>query len=340
MKISTKDFIFSLLFCFLPTNICANDITTNISYSQQKMDSAWSFLPDVPSAFKDSTSSEIAVKIENSSFYASLADADFDLKLSRITEPKNVDLQAQKRNFKAGYKFNESSSLFLLKNFQDSKSQSFDCYGFGSFIIGYCSNADININFTNSKYEALGDKIIKINGKTKSTGLGYKREIDLFGFYEASFVYLKTEYSYDWISPVEEIDSPFILGLSINGVTLENAINESISKLPQRDKWRSHQLELSLKQKIVTFNNLSFISNYDLVSISFADYKKIERIPNFNVRFRLGLEYSKKDYELLFYGDIYKNNLIGFEPITFNQRTESYFNKSFGEIGISLSMDF
>ena len=104
---------------------------------------------------------------------------------------------------------------------------------------------------------------------------------------------------------VEEIDSPFILGLSINGVTLENAINESISKLPQRDKWRSHQLELSLKQKIATFNNLSFISNYDLVSISFADYKKIERIPNFNVRFRLGLEYSKKDYELLFYGDFY-----------------------------------
>ena len=106
MNISTKDFIFSLLFCFLPTNICAKDITTNISYSQQKMDSAWSFLPEVPSAFKDSTSSEIAVKIENSSFYASLADADFDLKLLRITEPKNVDLQAQKRNFKAGYKFN------------------------------------------------------------------------------------------------------------------------------------------------------------------------------------------------------------------------------------------
>ena len=68
--------------------------------------------------------------------------------------------------------------------------------------------------------------------------------------------------------------------------------------------------------------------------------KEIEQIPNFNIRLRLGLEYFFRDYELLFYGDIYKNNLIGFEPITFNQRTESYFNKSFGELGINISISF
>ena len=73
----------------------------------------------------------------------------------------------------------------------------------------------------------------------------YKKDINFFGFHKASLEYLKTEYSYDWISPVEDIDSPFILGLSINGVTLENAINESISMLPQRNKWSSHQLKLS-----------------------------------------------------------------------------------------------
>lgn len=340
MNIGAKDLIFSLLFSLLSVSISANEIATSLFYSHQKMDSAWGFLPEVPSAFKDSISSEIALKIENPSFYASMATADFDLKLLRSTEPKNVDLQAQKKNFEAGYNFNENSSLFILKNTQDSKSQSFDCYGFGSFVIGYCPNADININFTNPKYEALGDKIIKINGKTKSKGIGYKKDINFFGFHKASLEYLKTEYSYDWISPVEDIDSPFILGLSINGVTLENAINESISMLPQRNKWSSHQLKLSLKQKIATINNVSLISNYDLVSISFNDYKEIEQIPNFNIRLRLGLEYFFRDYELLFYGDIYKNNLIGFEPITFNQRTESYFNKSFGELGISISISF
>ena len=340
MNISIKNSIFSLFFCLLPMSISGNEMTTNFFYSHQKMDRAWSFLPEVPSAFKDSTSSEIALKIENSSFYASIATTDFDLKLSRKTEPKNVDLQAKKKNFKVGYNLNKNGSFFLLKNYQDSKSQSFDCYGFGNFVIGYCSNADININFTNPKYEVLGDKIIKIKGKTKSKGLGYKRDIDLFGLYEASLEYLKTEYSYDWISPVEDIDSPFILGLSINGATLEDAINESISKLPQRDKWSSHQLKLSLKQKIATFNNVSLITNYDLVSISLNNYKEIERIPNFNFRLRLGLEYFFRDYKLLFYGDIYKNNLIGFEPITFNQRTEAYFNESFGELGFSLSMSF
>ena len=36
------------------------------------------------------------------------------------------------------------------------------------------------------------------------------------------------------------------------------------------------------------------------------------------------------------FADAYKNNLLGFEAITFNQRTEHYFNRVYAEIGLRL----
>lgn len=59
-----------------------------------------------------------------------------------------------------------------------------------------------------------------------------------------------------------------------------------------------------------------------------------------NLRIRGGIEFYFKNLSILFYGDAYLNNLIGFEPITFNQRTEHYFDKPYGELGLKFQFKF
>ena len=56
------------------------------------------------------------------------------------------------------------------------------------------------------------------------------------------------------------------------------------------------------------------------------------------------VEEARKNYEKAIelqedYGDAYLNNLIGFEPITFNQRTEHYFDEPYGELGIKFKIN-
>ena len=59
-----------------------------------------------------------------------------------------------------------------------------------------------------------------------------------------------------------------------------------------------------------------------------------------NLKIRGGIEFYFENLSILFYGDAYLNNLIGFEPITFNQRTEHYFDKPYGELGLKFQFKF
>ena len=69
-------------------------------------------------------------------------------------------------------------------------------------------------------------------------------------------------------------------------------------------------------------------------------YREYKDTPEFNFRLRAGIEFYIGNINLLFYGDAYVNNLIGFEPITFNQRTEHYFDKPYGELGLKFVLKF
>ena len=65
---------------------------------------------------------------------------------------------------------------------------------------------------------------------------------------------INTEYDYNWITPIEDIKSPFLLNLTINGNVLGDAINTTFSRLPQRDKWSSQQINFGLKQKFFSIS--------------------------------------------------------------------------------------
>ena len=84
----------------------------------------------------------------------------------------------------------------------------------------------------------------------------------------------------------------------------------------------------------------NLISELDIVAIDLKDYEEYQLKPETNLKLRVGLEREFKNINLLLFADYYKNNLIGFESITFNRRTESYFDKPYGELGLSLKVKF
>ena len=330
-------FKYSFLF-LLSLSVNAND--NFISFDQKFMDADWNFLPDVPPAFNENNSKKIELGIKFKNIKTTLYTNKIDLTLQRLSEPKNISLFTNKNGFDLGYVLKNEDYLYLLASKQSADSQLFNCYEFSTFILGSCDTANLQVSSVNPKYESLGDNIVSINASTKSHGIGYEKYFNNFWVESTAIEFIKTSYKYNWLSPLEDIRSPFLLNLIIEGVTFGDALNNTLERFPQRNEWESLQLKLRIKQKFVLIDSFNFIAEYDLVLLEFSDYREYKDTPEFNFRLRAGIEFYSGSINLLFYGDAYVNNLIGYEPITFNQRTEHYFNKPYGELGLKFLLKF
>ena len=330
-------FKYSFLF-LLSLSVNAND--NFISFDQKFMDADWSFLPEVPASFDENSSKEVELGLSFKNIKTKLYTNEIDLTLQRSSEPKNVSLYANKKGFDLGYVLKNGDYIYLLASKQSADPQLFNCYEFSAFVLGSCDAANLQVSSTNPLYESLGDNIISINASTKSYGMGYQKYFNNFWIQSTLIELTNTSYSYDWLSPLEDIQSPFLLNLKVDGVTLGDALNSTFERMPQRNEWESLQLKLGIKQKFILIHSFNFIAEYDLVLLEFSDYREYKDTPEFNFRLRAGIEFYSGSINLLLYGDAYVNNLIGFEPITFNQRTEHYFNKPYGELGLKFQFKF
>ena len=330
-------FKYSFLF-LLSLSVNAND--NYISFDQKFMDADWSFLPEVPASFDENSSKEVELGLGFKNIKTTLYTKEIDLTLQRSSEPKDVSLLAMKDGIELGYIFQNDDYLYVLASKQNADQQLFNCYEFSTFILGSCDSANLQISSANPKYDSLGDNIVSIDASTKSYGVGYKKHFNNFWIESTAIEFVKTSYEYNWLSPLEDIKSPFLLNLTIEGVTLGDALNNTLQRFPQREGWSSSQLNLGLKQKFISIYNFNLITEYDLVLLQFSDYGEYKSTPEYNFRLRAGIEFYAQNLSLLFYGDAYLNNLIGFEPITFNQRTEHYFDKPYGELGLKFQFKF
>ena len=318
--------------------LVANELYLN--FEQKFMDADWDFLPEVPSSFEQNNSESIEAGFLYKKIQGKIYSNEIELNLERATEPKNVTLNAKKDGGSIGYNIDDKNLVYISYANQVADPQVFSCYEFSGFILGGCDNASFIISSSNPKYDNLGSNIISINGDTNTSSIGYTRFINNFWLNSISFDIAQTKYNYKWLSPIEDIQSPFLLNLTINGNNLGDAITDTLSRLPQRDKWESHQFNLGLKQKFISIYNFNLIGEYDFVILNFENYQEYADTPKFNLKIRAGLEIDLKNISLTLYGDLYKNNLIGFEPITFNQRSEHYFDKAYGELGLILNVNF
>jgi hypothetical protein len=311
-----------------------------LNFEQKFMDADWDFLPEVPSSFEQNNSESIEAGFIYKKIQGKIYTNEIELNLERATEPKNVTLNAKKDGGSIGYNIDDKNLVYISYANQVADPQVFSCYEFSGIILGGCDNASFIISSSNPKYDNLGSNIVSINGDTDIFSIGYTRYINNFWLNSLSFDITQTKYKYEWLSPIEDIQSPFLLNLTINGNNLGDAITDTLSRLPQRDEWKSYQFNLGLKQKFISIYNFNLIGEYDFVILNFENYQEYADTPKFNLKIRAGLEIDLKNISLTLYGDLYKNNLIGFEPITFNQRSEHYFDKAYGELGLILNINF
>ena len=329
-----------LSLCLILLSLPLFSENTYILFDKKFMDAEWNFLPDVPASFDENSSEAIEIGYSYKKLKTNIFQNKINLSLNRNSEPKDVNLDTKKEGFMIGYTLDEDNLIYFFNSIQKANPQVFSCYEFSGIILGGCENASFSITSSNDKYQQLGSNIISIKGEADTYGVGFKKYWNNFWIYSTKFEFQETGYNYDWLSPIEDIKSPFLLSLVINGNILGDAIDLALRKLPQTDEWVSQQINLGLKQKFISTYNFNVIAEYDLVLLNFKNYHQLYKTPKVNFKLRAGIEFYAKNLSLLLYGDIYKNNLIGFEPITFNQRTEHYFDKPYGEIGISLKYNF
>ena len=223
---------------------------------------------------------------------------------------------------------------------QKADTQYFDCYTFSSLTIGSCANATINLTSSRDKYNRMNDSIFLIEGENSSAGLAFYKALDTVLIDEIKLFINITENEFDWLSPVEDIKSGFLYNLTYSGEKLGNIIESILTNMPQRTPWNTYIYGIDIKKDFIFYKNLIFFNEYSFLSIKQSDYDKINNIPNSNMSLTSGLRLKINDLSLEIFGKAYKNNLYGFEHISFNQRSEHHFDQNFASIGISLKYNF
>lgn len=308
------------------------------SLDYQAMNDGWSSLPSVPSSFHSASDVNIDLGIDIGRFGLEARRSNLDLNLVRSLEPKDVSLSADKDAFSLFYTISHHQKITLSLSEQKAKHQRFSCYNFSNITVGSCEGADFQVDNANEKYSVLKGDLVGISADAYSIGVSFSQQTDAKWLDSFSVGLYSTTHDYDWLTPVEDLSSPFILGLVFNGKQLGNAITEAFNKFPQRDDWRLNQINLSGAKSIPIYGNVEAYVISDFVFLNYANYRAVGSTPKYNVKLQAGLRYMAEAYLLEFYGNYYHHNLIAFEPITFNQRTEHHFDKPYGNIGIKLEL--
>jgi len=316
----------------------AAEYTLSIDY--RAMDKDWPLLPTVPSSFQSARDINFSAGAEFSRFGFEVGRSDLDLELARAVEPKDVSLAGQKDTVSLFYKLSDHQKITFHGSRQDADEQRFECYDFSGITIGSCENSDIQIGSTNPKYDVLGGDLVAISAATRTHGISFSQMTNSKWIDSFSVGIFSTTHEYDWLTPVEDLASPFILGLVFNGKTLGDAITETFRKFPQRDGWRLNQLNISGSKSINVYGDIEAFADAHAVYLHHSNYKSVVFAPNYNVKVRAGLRYEANPVLIELYGNYYHHNLIGFEPVTFNQRTEHYFDRPYGNVGVKLAVRF
>ena len=320
-----------------------NTYALNGYFSSDKRvtDTSWDFLPTPYTSLKYSGSLKNEIFLYHNNFGIKLNQSLFSLDLQRPIQPKKLNLEAETNSAGFFYIPDDLTSYYSLTiSEQFADRQIIDCYSFSSIVIGICSEAKIKISNNKPRYDILNDSVMLIDGKNKSLKFEFKSVLDSFLIDDYALFIEVTENKFNWITPVEEITTGFIGDLTFNGSRLGDLVSNTLRTLPQREKWFTSSLGVTLEKSIILSNNLSFFFNPTLILVKQHDYQSLNNIPNYNLSIRSGFNFNILDFDVNFYGSFYLNNLYGFEHITFNQRSEHHFDKNFGLIGTSIKYSF
>ena len=261
--------------------------------------------------------------------------------MARASEPKKVTLSAEKNKYEVFYFLSPQSALSLAIKDQVADRQFIDCYSFGSMVIGTCDSSDLIISNSNPQYSDLNGSILLIDGSNESMALTYNFALDTSLADEIGLGLEQTKNQYFWITPLEGITSSFILNLNVGGSSLGSAIETTLKSLPQRTSWTTNQINMTIKKEFkLAYDPFSFFYEISALYIDHGDYESATSLPNSNFKLTSGIKLKYDALDFAIYGNFFQNNLLGFEPIAVNQRTENYFTQNFGSIGFEIKYNF
>ena len=305
-------------------------------------DKDWDFLPPVINSFDYAETSSNEVFLIKDRFGLRHIQSNFELNLVRSVNPKKVDLQTSSKYNEIIFTLNPSNAISISYKEQIADEQRFNCYTFSSLTIGFCDEAVFSITNTQEKYSSLNNNtLIKINGFNEELKINYYKAINLI-FIDEIIIYLASSLnSFDWLSPIEELQTGFIANLSFNGAKIGSLVTQEIRRLPQREEFTLNKVGINIKNSFLISSYLEYFYNLDFVFVESKDYMVLNSIPKKNIKLETGLKFLlPNSISLSIFGTLYQNNLFGYEDISFNQRSEHHFDKSFGSINAQLKYTF
>ena len=312
-----------------------------IKTSKSITDNDWGFIPDIVSSFDYSETSINEILIVKNNLGLKYRQSSFTLDLVRSSEPKSINLTADSKLLETILILNNTSTISLSYKEQVADTQSINCYTFSSLTIGFCDGAFITITNSKDKYKPLDNNMIMlIDGKNEELKLSFTKAADLTLVDEYFIYFAVSKNKFNWLSPIEELTSGFISNLSYRGSTIGELVTNEIKKLPQRDDWLFYKLGFNVSKRIPIFNHFDIFYEADLVLVESSDYRTYQNINNHNIKINTGVNIHNNNFELLIFGTLYKNNLFGYEDISFNQRSEHHFSSNYGSLNMSIKYKF
>ena len=312
-----------------------------IQTSKSITDNDWGFIPDIVSSFDYSETSINEVLFIKNNLGLKYKQSNFTLDLVRPIHPKSVNLTADSKLIETILILNNSSSISISYKEQIADTQSINCYTFSSLTIGFCDEAQIKITNSKDKYKQLnGNMLMLLDGKNEELKFSYTKAVDLLLLDEYFIYFAVSENKFDWLSPLEELTTGFISNLRYGGSTIGELVTNEIKRLPQRDAWLFYKLGFNLSKRIPIFNHFDIFYEADLVLVESSDYRTYQNINNHNIKINTGVNIHNNNFELLIFGTLYKNNLFGYEDISFNQRSEHHFSSNYGSLNMTLKYNF
>jgi hypothetical protein len=318
------------------------DVDGYIQTSKTITDKDWDFLPKINNSFDYSEVSSTEALFIKDSFGLKYVSATFKLDAVRSIQPKNINLTAESNLLEFIYILSNDNAMSLSIKEQLADTQSIDCYTFSTLTIGFCPEARLTITNSKDKYKALNaNQLMLIDGRNQEIKFKLTKAVDLL-FIDEFFLYFSVSNNkFDWLSPIEDLTSGFISNLTYGGSTIGKLVENEIKRLPQRDEWLFFKTGVNMTKSIPIFKNINFFYDIDFVYVDNKDYIPFKDIKNHNIKFSTGLiVYNDKNLELIFFGTFYKNNLFGYEDITFNQRSEHHFSSNYGSLTALLKYNF
>jgi len=185
-----KTLILSCLFLLACLQVNGNDHYLKIETKLMK--SSWDFLPEIPSSFKEKDSTAFEGRYNFKNFFIQGYFSDFNLNLERNSEPKMVELDAEKKSITFGYIYNDDHTFSFSSSRQTASNQFFNCITFASTTLGSCNQANFNVSSTKPEYDQLNDNVIKISGFNSIKSLDYKKALKDLKINKKIYIHINT----------------------------------------------------------------------------------------------------------------------------------------------------